>query len=46
MLAEAGVAATPGVDFDHTRGNRFIRFSYCGPEQDMQDAAERLSHWR
>jgi len=19
-----GIAATPGVDFDHTRGNRFI----------------------
>jgi aspartate/methionine/tyrosine aminotransferase len=46
MLAEAGVAATPGVDFDHARGNRFIRFSYCGPEQDMRDAAERLSRWR
>lgn len=46
MLAEAGVAATPGVDFDHARGNRFIRFSYCGPEQDMRDAAERLLHWR
>ena len=27
MLAEAGVAATPGVDFDRTRGNRFLRFS-------------------
>ena len=46
MLAEVGVAATPGVDFDHARGNRFLRFSYCGPEEDMRDAAERLSHWR
>lgn len=46
MLAEAGIAATPGVDFDHARGNRFLRFSYCGPEQDMRDAAARLAHWR
>jgi aspartate/methionine/tyrosine aminotransferase len=46
MLAEAGVAATPGVDFDRTRGNRFVRFSYCGPEADMREAAERLARWR
>ncbi|MBN9562896.1 MAG: aminotransferase class I/II-fold pyridoxal phosphate-dependent enzyme [Alphaproteobacteria bacterium] len=46
MLAEAGIAATPGVDFDRTRGNRFLRFSYCGPEADMRDAATRLLHWR
>ena len=45
MLAEAGIAATPGVDFDRTRGNRFLRFSYCGPEADMQEAATRLSDW-
>ena len=46
MLEEAGIAATPGVDFDHERGARFIRFSYCGPEADMRDAAERLKGWR
>ncbi|HSU06440.1 MAG TPA: aminotransferase class I/II-fold pyridoxal phosphate-dependent enzyme [Acetobacteraceae bacterium] len=46
MLAEVGVAATPGVDFDRTRGNRFVRFSYCGPEGDMAEAAERLRGWR
>ena len=46
MLAEAAVAATPGVDFDRTRGNRFVRFSYCGPEADMTEAAERLRAWR
>jgi len=46
MLAEAGIAATPGVDFDHARGNRFLRFSYCGPEADMQEAARRLKLWR
>ncbi len=46
MLAEAGIAATPGVDFDHARGSRFVRFSYCGPRGDMQAATERLSSWR
>jgi aspartate/methionine/tyrosine aminotransferase len=46
MLREAGVAVSPGVDFDRTRGNRFVRFSYCGPEADMQEAAARLKKWR
>ena len=46
MLREAGIAVSPGVDFDRARGNRFIRFSYCGPEADMQAAAERLKAWR
>jgi aspartate/methionine/tyrosine aminotransferase len=46
MLAEAGVAATPGVDFDRARGGRYLRFSYCGPEADMRAATERLTHWR
>jgi aspartate/methionine/tyrosine aminotransferase len=45
MLAEAGVAVTPGVDFDRARGGRFVRFSYCGPEEDMREAAERLRRW-
>jgi aspartate/methionine/tyrosine aminotransferase len=46
MLAEVGIAATPGVDFDRTRGHRFLRFSYCGPEADMRAAADRLATWR
>jgi aspartate/methionine/tyrosine aminotransferase len=41
MLAEVGIAATPGVDFDHARGNRFLRFSYCGGEDDIREAAAR-----
>ena len=46
MLTEAGIAAAPGVDFDRTRGSRFVRFSYCGPEADMIEAAARLAAWR
>jgi aspartate/methionine/tyrosine aminotransferase len=46
MLAEAGVATSPGVDFDKDRGLTTMRFSYCGPEADMAEAAERLRRWR
>ncbi len=42
MLSETGVAATPGVDFDAARGHHFVRFSYCGPEEAMREAPERL----
>ena len=45
MLDGAGIAATPGVDFDRDRGARFIRFSYCGAEADMVQAPARLRGW-
>ena len=45
MLAEIGVAATPGVDFDRTRGHRTVRFSFCGATADMEEAAERIARW-
>lgn len=45
MLAETGVAATPGVDFDRSRGHRFVRFSFAGVTDDMAEAATRLRRW-
>jgi aspartate/methionine/tyrosine aminotransferase len=45
MLEGAGIAATPGVDFDRTRGARFLRFSYCGEEAAMAEAPARLKAW-
>lgn len=45
MLAETGVATTPGLDFDPERGARFVRFSFAGPEAVMREAAERLHAW-
>ncbi|MEI6159300.1 MAG: aminotransferase class I/II-fold pyridoxal phosphate-dependent enzyme [Roseococcus sp.] len=45
MLEGAGIAATPGVDFDRTRGSRFLRFSYCGDEAAMAEAPDRLRMW-
>jgi aspartate/methionine/tyrosine aminotransferase len=46
MLRETGVAATPGVDFDPERGNRFVRFSFAGATDDMAEAVRRLRDWQ
>ena len=46
MLAETGVAATPGVDFDPFEGARTMRFSYAGSAEDMAEAARRLKAWK
>jgi aspartate/methionine/tyrosine aminotransferase len=46
MLMEIGVAATPGIDFDPGRGNRYVRFSFAGSTADMSEAADRLLAWR
>jgi len=46
MLAEVGVAATPGVDFDPTRGDRFVRFSFAGSEAEVSEAADKLLTWK
>jgi aspartate/methionine/tyrosine aminotransferase len=45
MLERAGIAATTGLDFDRERGSRFLRFSYCGPEEEMAAAPARLAAW-
>lgn len=45
MLAEAGVAATPGRDFDPEQGHRFMRFSYAGSTDEMAEATDRIAAW-
>ena len=42
LLETAGVAATPGIDFDRTNGHRFVRFSYAGSRETMEKALERM----
>lgn len=42
LLHRAGVAATPGVDFDPTLGHLSLRLSYAGAETDMVEALRRL----
>jgi len=45
MLEEAGVAATPGVDFDPLRGKSFLRLCYAGAREEMHEAVERIGDW-
>ena len=45
MLEEAGVAATPGVDFDPVRGRHFLRLCYAGSREDMHEAVARIGGW-
>jgi len=45
ILETAGVAATPGIDFDPVNGHRYLRFSYAGTTADMGEAAQRLKVW-
>jgi aspartate/methionine/tyrosine aminotransferase len=45
LLVEAGVAATPGFDFDPQRGATTVRFSYAGAEADVAEGVARLEGW-
>jgi aspartate/methionine/tyrosine aminotransferase len=45
MLEEAGVAATPGLDFDRQRGKHYMRFSFAGTNEAMRMGIERLKGW-
>lgn len=45
MLIEAGVATTPGLDFDRARGAKTLRLSYAGAEADVAEGVERLGAW-
>ncbi len=44
-IREAGVAITPGLDFDLENGHRFIRLSFAGSEADMHAGVQRLGNW-
>jgi aspartate/methionine/tyrosine aminotransferase len=46
MMTEAGVSATPGVDFDTARGHGTIRMSYAGSTTDIKEACRRLKNWK
>jgi len=45
LLEEAGVAVTPGIDFDPLRGGNFVRLCYAGAREEMQEAIERIGDW-
>jgi aspartate/methionine/tyrosine aminotransferase len=45
MLAETGVATTPGRDFDPIHGDCWVRLSFAGSTDDIAEAARRLAEW-
>lgn len=45
LLEETGIAIAPGIDFDTTRGNSFVRLSFAGPTADIEEAVRRLGPW-
>ena len=42
ILAEAGVAVTPGLDFDPVRGKHTLRFSYARSTAEIKEGLSRL----
>ncbi|MFC0812727.1 pyridoxal phosphate-dependent aminotransferase [Paracoccus panacisoli] len=45
ILETAGVAVTPGIDFDPVRGRQTLRFSYAGATDEIALGLERLGAW-
>jgi aspartate/methionine/tyrosine aminotransferase len=45
LLEVAGVATTPGIDFDRANGHHFVRFSYAGSRETMEKAMERMGRF-
>jgi len=45
LLAETGVAVTPGLDFDPIDGGGWVRFSFAGSTESVAEAARRLKAW-
>ncbi|MBB5721750.1 aspartate/methionine/tyrosine aminotransferase [Loktanella ponticola] len=43
ILEQAGVAVTPGLDFDPIRGHHWLRFSYARSTADMTEGLTRLA---
>ena len=46
MLADTGIATTPGTDFDQARGRSFMRISFSGPTASIEQAVRRLTAWK
>lgn len=45
MLMQTGVSCVPGHDFDREQGRRYMRFSFCGREERVAEAMERITRW-
>jgi aspartate/methionine/tyrosine aminotransferase len=45
LLAETGVALTPGVDFDTVDGDHHVRLSFAGSAHEIETGLQRLARW-
>jgi aspartate/methionine/tyrosine aminotransferase len=45
ILTRAGVAVTPGLDFDPGRGHGTLRFSYARATADIAEGLDRLTRF-
>ena len=45
LLEEAGVVATPGIDFGHNHAERYVRFTYTISQAQIREALERIAHF-
>ncbi|SFR37124.1 Aspartate/methionine/tyrosine aminotransferase [Yoonia tamlensis] len=45
ILEQAGVAVTPGLDFDAARGHRWLRFSYARSTDDIREGLDRIAQF-
>ncbi len=45
VMAETGVAFTPGTDFDLVSGHTSLRISYAGATEELREAVRRLQDW-
>ena len=45
ILTQTGVAFAPGLDFDSTRGKKFIRISYAESPATINQAVDVIAEW-
>ena len=43
LLADCGVALTPGVDFDTVEGHHMVRLSFAGSTAEVDEALDRMA---
>jgi aspartate/methionine/tyrosine aminotransferase len=45
LLDDTGVAMVPGIDFDPVEGGHFVRMSFAGSAEDIEETLRRLKMW-
>jgi aspartate/methionine/tyrosine aminotransferase len=45
LIEEAGVAATPGIDFGRAAPQRHMRFAYTVPEENLREGLARIERF-